>query len=298
MKNIILIIFLSFCYYIITYAQTTIILQPDGAKGKDALLHGAPSYVNNNYGNNAQLPATTWTFSGEIGAVRSVVDFGLTFIPVNTVIISAQLTLYAWANTGGMGPHSTMSGLNNCWLERVTSSWDESTVTWDTQPSTTTQNRVSLPASTSATEDYLNINVTALVQDMVNNPASSFGFMLKLQNENYYRKMNFCSSDHTNLMLRPKLEVCYSSSISIDEQPISNNFMLIYPNPANNLVTIKINTNLLGSPYTVTDQLGRTMLTGKLILENSNININELSPGMYVLTIGEQNQKSFKLIKK
>lgn len=195
-------------------AQTTITLQPDAAQGKDAMLHGLSSQASTNFGSSDQFPSDAWTFSGTEGILRSVVGFDLTSIPVGSTINSAALSLYAYDQTTGLGQHSTMSGSNESVLQRVTTPWDESTVTWNSQPSSTSVNEVLLPASTSPTQNYTNIDVTQLVQDMVDNPSSSYGFLLKLVTESYYRKMNFCSSDHANSSLRPKLVITYTEPSS------------------------------------------------------------------------------------
>jgi hypothetical protein len=60
-------------------------------------------------------------------------------------------------------------------------------------------------------QDYV-MDVTSMVQDMVTNPSSNYGFMLQLINEQYYRCMLFASSDHANANLHPKLEICYTVS--------------------------------------------------------------------------------------
>jgi hypothetical protein len=72
----------------------------------------------------------------------------------------------------------------------VTQAWDPTTVTWNTQPTTTTTNRVWVAASTSATES-LTVNLTTLVQDMVNNPSTNYGLMMLLENEIYYRSRDY-----------------------------------------------------------------------------------------------------------
>ena len=176
-------------------AQTTIVLQPGPIEGKDAFLHGLASESDNNFGSNAQLPADAWTFGGDAGIIRSIMEFDLSSIPAGAVINGAYLSLYSWDSSGGLGQHSTQSGSNDSWVQRITSSWDELTVTWNTPPSVDVINQVALPASTSSTQDYLDIDVSTLVQDMVDNPSTSFGFMLRLQDETYYRRMNFASSD-------------------------------------------------------------------------------------------------------
>jgi hypothetical protein len=48
-----------------------------------------------------------------------------------------------------------------------------------------------------------------MVQDMVTNPATNFGFMLRLETEILYRSLLFASSDHSNSALWPELTVSY-----------------------------------------------------------------------------------------
>ncbi len=88
-------------------------------------------------------------------------------------------------------------------------------MTWNNQPATTTQNQVTLAQSTSTHQDYLNIDVTALVNDMVHDPTNSHGFMFKLITEVQWRCMLFASSDHVDTARHPKLEVCYTIPTSI-----------------------------------------------------------------------------------
>lgn len=73
----------------------------------------------------------------------------------------------------------------------------------------------------------------------------------------------------------------------INEIDNANLIFNVFPNPANETVTIKIDDKLVGSVYSFIDQLGRTILTGKLISVSSNINISELSSGFYLLKVGE-----------
>src|SRR5262249_45778095 len=125
------------------------------------------------------------------------------------------------------------------YVRRITSSWDEATVTWNTQPTTTTQNQIMLPPSTSNTQDYTNIDVTTLVQDMINNPAQSFGFLLQLVTEAYYRSVMFASSDHSNPALHPLLQICFDYPTGVVENEYSSGSFNIYPNPVNDKLEIR-----------------------------------------------------------
>ncbi|HEY3430628.1 MAG TPA: DNRLRE domain-containing protein [Cyclobacteriaceae bacterium] len=177
--------------------------------GNDTVLHGLSSKSDVNYGANPQLAADAWTFSKEPGIIRSLLRFDLSTIPPKATVTKATLSLYAWGKDIGLGKHASKTGSNEGLLQRVTSSWDENTVTWNTQPTTTSVNEVMLPASTSPDQNYVNIDVTALINDMRKNPSESFGFMLRLKTEEIYRILNFCSSDHEDHSKHPKLMVEY-----------------------------------------------------------------------------------------
>jgi hypothetical protein len=89
--------------------------------------------------------------------------------------------------------------------------------------------------------------------------------------------------------------VITSSNIGIGEnQEIS---FTVHPNPANDNLTITVKAQLVGSIYTITDQTGRILLTGKLTSEVTGINISELSPGMYLFKLGDQNKRIVKIMK-
>lgn len=84
---------------------------------------------------------------------------------------------------------------------------------------------------------------------------------------------------------------------SINETTLENKIS-IYPNPANNLITLNATKEFIGTTYSIVDLVGRTILSGKINAETSTINIQELSEGIYAVKIGEKNQQSFKVIKK
>lgn len=289
---------------VITYTQASpcITLQPDASGGEDALLHGGSSEVNVNYGANEQFAGNAWTSGGSPLVIRSVIEFDLTSIPASSTITSAELSLYARDNTAGLGQHSTLSGPNNCWLERVDSPWDESTVTWNTQPTSTSLNRVNIPASTSPTQDYPNIDVAALVQDMIDNPSSSHGFMLKLQDETAYRNLNFCSSDHSNPALRPKLMVCYSSLVTAIDEPSKENqaSVSVYPNPAKDKLSVELtNADLSKSiKLILINSLGQVTKEVSINTSISTVELTSISSGIYFYQLkSDQNLlKSGKII--
>jgi gliding motility-associated-like protein len=142
----------------------------------------------------------------------------LSTIPANATIMRAELKLYG-VPTNNIGnscyPNSPYNSNcpNTSYIQRVTSTWNEQTVTWNTQPTTTTANQITIPQSTTQWNwnfTDTSANLVAMVQDMVSNPTSNFGFMMKLQTETHYKSLVFASSDHSNSALHPELIVTYN----------------------------------------------------------------------------------------
>lgn len=86
------------------------------------------------------------------------------------------------------------------------------------------------------------------------------------------------------------------TTVGIEENKAST--IGVYPNPTNNILNIKVNSSLVGSDYTLSDNLGRILLFGKINSENSNIDITNLSNGFYNLIIGSDLKQVMKVIKK
>ncbi len=279
---------------VITYSEivpsdTCINLQPDAESGKDALLHGLSSQANTNYGDNSQFVASAWTFGSKFGIIRSVIDFDISTIPENVIINSAYLSLYAWNSDNGMGPHSGLSGSNACWLQRITSEWDEETITWNTQPSTTTVNQVFLYGTSNPSQDYIDIEVTNLIKDMISDPQNSYGFLLKLQNEEYYRRMNFCTSDHEDLLKHPKLEICYSVNNQIRDYN-KKKMLTCYPNPNNGKFNIDLkNINLDKGTIQILDYSEKVLKTRMICNDELFVDISDLQNGFYIIKVNIDN---------
>ncbi|MFO0414948.1 MAG: PKD domain-containing protein [Bacteroidota bacterium] len=70
-----------------------------------------------------------------------------------------------------------------------------------------------------------------------------------------------------------------------------------YPNPATHQITINVEKQLLGSVYIIYDNTGKAILTGKILSEQSVIDLVDLSKGIYLLSIGENLDRTSKVIK-
>ena len=72
----------------------------------------------------------------------------------------------------------------------------------------------------------------------------------------------------------------------------------IYPNPATNMLNIKVDAVLIGENYSLYDNMGKNFLVGKLNSKISNIDMAELPEGVYFLIIGGNLKQVIKVIKK
>ncbi|RYU94059.1 DNRLRE domain-containing protein [Emticicia agri] len=174
-------------------------LQPNKTFSKEATIS---SYIpdENRSSSILDIGGVTQTNSGIPNITRTLLDFDLTNITQGTEIKRAELHLYGHPNTT-IGVNMPPNELE---IYRITSSWDQNTVTWSTQPTFDSNVKVTLSSST---EDYANyiVDITSLVQNYLNDKSNSFGFILKLVDETPYRRLIFASSKSNNPSMYPKL---------------------------------------------------------------------------------------------
>lgn len=71
----------------------------------------------------------------------------------------------------------------------------------------------------------------------------------------------------------------------------------IQPNPVTYQITIKTNYILTESAYSIYDDLGRLVLSGKLASSITTILLDNLCSGLYLLKVGKSNKQSIKFVK-
>lgn len=88
----------------------------------------------------------------------------------------------------------------------------------------------------------------------------------------------------------------------IDNTGISDNdqetLFTVYPNPTENVINVKADPKLVGSVYTVYDNVGKIILSGTLQAEITVIELSNLSGGIYLFRVGDTMKQTFKVIKK
>lgn len=184
------------------FSQGNLITIRPGEEGKDALIWSIEP--NNNFGDISKFLCMSWSFSGSPGIDRSLIQFDFSSIPTNRSVKKATLNLYY----KDLEPNITYhTGNNESTLRLITEPWDENAVTWNNAPSTTNLHQVSLPRSVSPQQNYLDIDVTEAIIQLIDKPNEYFGLELRLMNELPYTCLLFASSDIAQVELRPKLVI-------------------------------------------------------------------------------------------
>jgi hypothetical protein len=81
------------------------------------------------------------------------------------------------------------------------------------------------------------------------------------------------------------------------EDDLNIDEIIVFPNPAKSHITVTADASMLGSSYTIYDNSGKAVLFGKITTENTLIELEDLSGGLYLLRVGENTKKTFKIIK-
>lgn len=71
----------------------------------------------------------------------------------------------------------------------------------------------------------------------------------------------------------------------------------VFPNPVKSQVTIQTGISQLGTDYFVYDHTGKLMLTGRIDLENTLVDMNKLSRGIYFFRVGSDLKQTSKAVK-
>jgi hypothetical protein len=188
--------------------QVTLTLQPTNNPNDVGLcVANGVDHTSNGW---MDVPLISWTSGGNPLTIRSLLKFDLSSIPQTSTIESANLYLYSYPSPvpDGNLVDANVGSNNSVVLQRVTSNWTASTVTWFNQPAGTSQDQVLISHTPLTTLD-MNLDVTNVISTIVSTN-SNYGFVMKLQNETPFTSRIFVSS-HSPLPSSkyPKLVVVY-----------------------------------------------------------------------------------------
>jgi hypothetical protein len=172
-------------------------IQPNPIEGKDSMVVNQlpdTNYVDNLYFSLGNLSASVF--------LRGYLQFDISSIPNDAVIIKSDLKLYQYQTIGTEG---FMIGLH-----QVTENWEENVITWNNQPKYEPSPESTSTITVGATT-WLSWDITALLQGWVDGSIVNYGVVLKDTDESLGDTFIRCyTSDYTaNPNQCPKLEITY-----------------------------------------------------------------------------------------
>jgi hypothetical protein len=177
----------------------TLILQP-GSEGKDAFVNSDEIYPDLNVGDSAYLLAGDNGFKN-----RTYIQFDLNPnpLPAGAVITDARLKIY-------QDTMLILPGTFNGGLYRVTSNWEENEITWNNQP-TSSSDTVALPTLYDTTGTWVTCHIEDFVKGWLEGSITNYGLLLKATDESSEDTgARFFSSDYvTDITKHPILEIDY-----------------------------------------------------------------------------------------
>ncbi len=182
----------------------------------DTFVYSFPGNEKRNFGEREFFSAGEWTTNGRPFSVYAYLKFDLGCIPEDAIVKSAKLSLYPDTvhNLYGQGKynsespgHSTLSGTNAFYIQKITEEWGEMSVNWYSKPGLDETHQVVVKGSDVVDENtpeeyqsgpekyFLDMEIVDLINDI--REGDNFGIGLKMQNESYYREVNFRSRENT-----------------------------------------------------------------------------------------------------
>lgn len=263
-----------------TMSDSCITLQPGPESGKDAFVFDLMPATN--YGDYIDFISFYWTFQNQVGSGNSLIQFDLSQLPKSIEIQHASMDLFHSPGNSNSGHF----GQNACYIKKITSKWDESRITWNSAPKTSTSSQIYLQESMDPDENYYDIDITSFVKNWYEDPQSNFGMMLRLQSQNLYSSMKFCSSDHPDPSLRPRLLVCYKSITHVEENESLTDQIRVISNISDTHWILDKTINPVAFQFKLFNLDGR-QLDMKVLSDENQIRIDctELNSGLYFLQI-------------
>lgn len=235
--------------------------------------------ANTNFGSNQYIQAFHQIQQQTQTVYRSYLQFDLSSIPTNAIIIDAQLKLtpYYQDNTGSQ---------NDLYIQRVDSLWTDSTITWNNQPIRINSNQVSIPHNQTTSTSQHSYGVRNFIQHMVNNPHLNKGLAIQLQNEQDTHAFGLVYYSNDAQAYKPELEVFWMD-------PIDVSFDVTHCTNGNSDGSVDVSFNYSGTPRSIilykferdTTVDVKTNSTTVYSYTNypskTNHTINNLAPGVY-----------------
>lgn len=188
----------TYINWALTHAPAqTVTIQPSPADGKDA--HVEEVIPDTNLGPSDKIWVGEWG-GGQLN--RAYLQFNLSSIPTTAVVLDAELGLY-YHNSSGAQPVDIGA-------HKVTSVWNDGTITWNAQPTSAPIQEYVLTVPAAPTNSFVFWSIDDLVQGWSDGSIANYGVVLKDIDETITKACKgFYASDLGTAARRPKLVVSY-----------------------------------------------------------------------------------------
>ena len=105
-----------------------------------------------------------------------------------------------------------------------------------------------------------------------------------------------CGQDLSNMAACTYTTNCSNCISNVDEIQSKINYS-ISPNPTTSKITVKSLLELIGKEFTIYDQLGKEVMSGLITSEETEIDLSNISEGVYLFKAGTEMQETFRIIK-
>jgi hypothetical protein len=276
------------------------------------------TFTYNGAGNILTTVSEMWMGTSWINTSRHTNTYNGSGYLVNELTETWNLISSAWQNLSQSNYTNNPNGTPNqvvsqhwetgssTWvnIERSTYTYNGSgkilTILYESWASTAWQN-LSIDTYTYDVSGYLTNNLSrtwvSLSSSYVNDNQSNFtnnsdGSIHQAINQNWEIGMGqWVNSD--------RITFTYYVATALEKHSGEDSFCVIYPNPAHDAITLKFGSNINpDASFTLTDNTGRKVLTGKITEETTSVDISRLPNGIYFLQLGAETLHSYKVIKK
>lgn len=261
------------------------------------------SIDNKNWGALSETGLVAWTSSGLPLTMHSLIWFDLSVFTSQSKanispaqIKNATLHLYTPENPGFV-PQGNR-GNNAFQVFRVTSPWDENTVTWAKKPAYDNSIVTNVPDITVQYSTHFAADVTPQVKTMAANNNTNYGLYIKLLNETTYRSVAIASKEHPDVNLRPWLEIELFNNANTSASELTNYLsnLSIYQNSQKEIQCNFIPEESGNVELSIMNTSGQQVLSNTTMARAGNpfetmLNTDKLTAGIYFVTITQNGRR-------
>lgn len=271
---------------------------------KDAAIDIYNNAVDNrNWGQLSETGLAAWTSSGLPLMMHTLIWFDLSVFTSQhkanispSQIKNATLHLYT-PESPGFVPQGNR-GNNAFQVFRITSPWDENTVTWAQKPTYDHSIVSNEPDVTIQYNTHFTSNVTAQVKTMAANNKTNYGLYIKLLQEATYRSVAIASKEHPDVNLRPWLEIELYANANTSATDLTGYLsnLLVYQNNQKTIQCSFIPEENGNVELSIINTSGQQMLNNTSMAEagstfETSLSTDKLSAGIYFVSITQNGRR-------